>query len=116
LHPHQVEDSEEALPQAALLGNVSVMTESKRDFWNKHPGLVWSNPDANDSAYIRSGLVQPRFGRLIEIAVEFGLERVRQEWTVLRLEDTPEVARAAPAVERILNNIEKGFSRVASSH
>ena len=85
-------------------------------FWRKHPGLVWSNPAADDSVHIRAALIRPRFGRLLDIAVEFGLERVRGEWAELQKDDTREVARAREPVERILANIRKGFELAAASH
>lgn len=90
------------------------MTASGNSFWEKHRGLVWSNPEAGDSAHIRAALMRPQFSQLLEIAVEFGLKRVRDEWEILQAEPTPEVARARPVVERILQHIEKGFARVAA--
>jgi hypothetical protein len=90
------------------------MAASRSPFWEKHCGLVWSNPDAGDSVQIRAALVRPRFSQLLEIAVEFGLERVRHEWGILQVDPTPEVARAEPIVERILLHIEEGFANVAS--
>jgi hypothetical protein len=84
------------------------------EFWRQHRGLVWSNPNADDSTHIRAALLRPRFSLLLEIAVEFGLERVRQEWVELQKDDTREVHRAHEPVERILSNIEKGFTRVAA--
>ena len=86
------------------------MAASRTQFWQKHPGLVWSNPDAADSVYIRAALLRPRFGRLLEIALEFGLERVRAEWAELLDDPRSETERARDPVERILNNIEKGFA------
>ncbi len=83
-------------------------------FWQRHPGLVWSNPDAGDSTRIRAALLRPTFGRLLDIASEFGIERVRHEWSELQADDSREVRRARPAVGRILGNIEKGFSRAAT--
>jgi hypothetical protein len=56
----------------------------------------------------------PRFDRLLAVAVAFGLQRVRHEWSVLLAEDTPEARRARASVDRILTNIEEGFSSVAS--
>jgi len=79
-------------------------------FWQTHPGLVWSNPEADDSAYIRAALLRPRFERLLEVAVAFGLDRLRREWAELRTEGTTEAIRADSVVERIFNNIEKGFT------
>jgi hypothetical protein len=87
---------------------------SPADFWGRLPGLAWSNPKAGDAAHIRAALLRPRFGRLLEIALEFGVSRMRVEWRVLAKENTPEARRAKAPVERILGNIEKGFSRVAA--
>jgi hypothetical protein len=85
------------------------------DFWKTQPGLVWSNATADDGVRIRAALVRPRFGQLLMIAREFGAPRLRSEWEWLVEGETPEVARAKPAVERILGNIEKGFARAAAT-
>ena len=90
------------------------MGSTHQDFWKRHPGLVWSNPEAPDSAYIRAALLRPRFGRLLDIALEFGVERLRGEWQVLLADPTPETERARQAVERILRNIEQGFALAAA--
>ena len=84
--------------------------------WKKHRGLVWSNSVADDTTLIRAALVQPRFSRLLDIAVEFGIERLRHEWNELQSEDAHEIQRARAPVERILANIEKGFALVAARH
>lgn len=89
---------------------------NRRAFWQRHPGLVWSNPEADDSAFICAALLRPRFTRLLDIAGEFGVERLRCEWALLRVEATPEATRAATAVERILNHIEKGFALAAAEN
>jgi hypothetical protein len=86
------------------------------NFWKTHRGLVWSNPAADDGVHIRAALLRPRFARLLEIALEFGLERVRQEWNILQGDPTPSVQRAAPIVVRILTNIEKGFTFAAAAN
>lgn len=83
------------------------MPTTARSFWQAHPGLVWSSPQADDAVHIRAALVRPRFHLLLEIAVEFGLPRVRAEWDELAME----VKRARPVVERILRHIEEGFAR-----
>ena len=83
-------------------------------FWERHRGLVWSNPAADDSVHIRAALLRPRFGLLLEIALEFGIERLRREWAELLEDDTPEIARARDSVERILAQIEKGFALAAA--
>ena len=90
------------------------MFATKNPFWNKHRGLVWSNPGADDAIHIRAALVKPRFSRLLAIAVEFGVDRLRSEWDELLVDETDEIKQARASVERILANIEKGFSLAAS--
>ena len=90
------------------------VSNQRSAFWDRHPGLVWSNPDADDSVHIRAALVRPRFQQLLAITVEFGLERVWAEWDVLQSEPTPEVERARPSINRILSNIQEGF-RIAAA-
>lgn len=85
-------------------------------FWKNHRGLVWSNPAADDATHIRAALVRPRFGLLLEIALEFGLDRLRGEWDALQIDPAHEVQRARPVVERILNNIGKGFALAATGN
>jgi hypothetical protein len=80
------------------------------EFWNRHRGVIWSNPAASDSAHIRAALVRPRYSLLLDIALEFGLDRLRAEWTELQADDSREVTRARAPVERILDHIEKGFT------
>ena len=105
------------LPQLLLQprpGIIQCMAAPQSPIWQRHRGLVWSNPTADDSVHIRAALLRPRFGQLLEIAVEFGLKRVRQEWAILQAEPAFGVERARTAVERILKNIEKGFAIAAS--
>lgn len=83
-------------------------------FWRQHPGLVWSNPAADDAVYIRAALLRPRFGRLLDIALEFGMERLQAEWKMLT--GLPEAIAAANPVERILRHIEEGFRLAAPGH
>lgn len=89
------------------------MKDAANELWQRHRGLVWSNPDAGDSIHIRAALLRPRFSLLLEIALEFGLERVHREWLELQKDGTREVLRAREPVERILTNVEKGFSIAA---
>jgi len=56
---------------------------AKRLFWEKYLGLVWLNPQADDSAYICAALLKPHFTIILEIFAEFGLERVETEWQSL---------------------------------
>ena len=91
-------------------------TATASPFWQGHPGLLWSNPNAGDSARIRAALLRPRFAQLLDITLEFGVKRVRQEWAVLRADGTREVERAKPPVERALRHIEEGVARAAARH
>jgi hypothetical protein len=101
---------------AGLAGHeyVGAVSTSSSQFWQTRRGLIWSNPKAGDSAHIRAALLRPRFGQLLDIALEFGLERLRAEWAVLDREGTAAAQRARRPVERILCHIEEGFVRAAT--
>ena len=58
-------------------------------YWARHPGLIWFNPGAGEAVWIRRALLQPRFGRLLDIALRFGLDRLRREWNELEADATP---------------------------
>jgi hypothetical protein len=92
------------------------VSTSRSEFWQTQRGLIWSNPNASDSAHIRAALLRPRFGQLLDIALEFGLERLHAEWAVLAREDTAEARRAHGPVERILCHIDEGFACAAARH
>lgn len=85
-------------------------------FWKEHPGLVWSNPEAGDAVYIRAALMRPRFDMLLAIAVEFGLDRLRQEWGILCADPLVNTARVRSNVERCLRNIAIGFADAPRHH
>jgi len=53
---------------------------NRRAFWDHHPGLVWSNPNAPDDAFISAALRKNRFLQLLDIAKEFGPDRLREQW------------------------------------
>ena len=95
-------------------GYLRDVSTNRSQFWQSHGGLVWSNPIASDSVHIRAALLRPRFGQLLQIALEFSLERVRAEWAVLETEGTAEAKRAERSVERILRHIDEGFTRAAA--
>jgi hypothetical protein len=78
--------------------------------WEKHRGLVWSNPEAGDTVHLRAALLNPRFDCLLEAAVVFGIDRLKSEWRVLTEENTPLARRAQPIVDRILKHITHGFA------
>ena len=94
--------------------NFLSMNATANEFWQKHRGLVWSNPSADDSVHLQAALLHPRFSQLLELAVEFGAARLRAEWAELQCDNIREVARAREPVERILNHIERGFALAAS--
>lgn len=58
----------------------ALMSERHKQFWRRHPGLVWSNPEADDVVHIRAALLRSRFDRLLDIAVEFGTEALKRRW------------------------------------
>ena len=72
----------------------------------RHPGLVWSNSTASKEIYIRKALLNPRFGQLLKLAKDFGLESLKDEWTILNGEFPSEAKRAEAEVTRILHNME----------
>lgn len=53
---------------------------NRRAFWDRRPGLVWSNRHAPDDAFISAALRKNRFLQLLDIAQEFGPECLRQQW------------------------------------
>ncbi len=103
-----------AIASLAAGGYLRDVSTSRNPFWQTRRGLIWSNPQAGDSAHIRAALLRPRFGQLLDIALEFGLERLRVEWAALDCEGTAAAQRARRPVERILCHIEEGFARAAT--
>jgi hypothetical protein len=89
------------------------MANSTSDGHRRHRGLVWSNAAADDTVYIRAALLRPTFTRLLDVAREFGVPRLKAEWAELQLEPTRESRRSAPIVARVIANIEKGFNLAA---
>jgi hypothetical protein len=88
--------------------------EFKKDFWTQFPGLVWSNPKASDAVRIRAALLNPKFHVLLAIAVEFGCERLMEEWKILQTDPLTDASRAAPSVNRILKNILRGYEQAGA--
>jgi hypothetical protein len=84
--------------------------------WDKHRGLLWSNPEAGDTAHLRAALMNPRFDCLLDAALEFGVARLSDEWRVLSHENTHEAQRARPIVERILKHISHGFALASTGN
>ena len=90
------------------------MNAAPNEFWQQHRGLVWSNPAADDSVHLQAALLHPRFSQLLDLAVEFGVARLRREWAELQTDDICGTARSRESVERILNHIERGFAIAAA--
>ena len=72
----------------------------------RHPGLVWSNSKASKEIYLRKALLNPRFGQLLKLAMDFGLKSLKEEWTNLTSEFPSETHRVEVEVTRILRNME----------
>ena len=85
-------------------------------FQARHPGLVWSNSQANDGVLIRAALLRPRFHTLLDACLEFGRERVRGEWEILAREASPEAQRVQAEVPRMLRHIEEGYADAQAGH
>lgn len=83
-------------------------------FASRHGTLVWSNSRAGDDIVLRVALLSPRFDTVLDACITFGIERVKAEWCSLEQEATRESIRAAPAVTRMLRNIERGFHDAAA--
>ena len=45
----------------------------------RHPGLICSNSKASKEIYLRKALLHPRFGQLLKLAKDFGLESLKDE-------------------------------------
>src|SRR5262249_7164718 len=95
-------------PQGSLCEPTEVHNEA---FWNKHPGLVWSNRRAGDDVRIRAALLKPSFPVLLDIASVFGIEKLEQEWAILCGDSETDTHKAEPVVSRILANIRRGYQQ-----
>jgi len=88
-----------------------------KPFWDQHGrvGLVWSNPKASDDVLIIAALLRPNFHLLLDIAVHFGLDRLKKQWRDLKdgaeerqsPDEIRKVARATAIVERCLTTMEE---------
>jgi hypothetical protein len=86
----------------------------KVDFWSQFSGLVWSNPTAGDSVRIRAALLKANFHVLLAIAVEFGCDRLIEEWNILQADPLTDTSGAARSVNRILKNILRGYQQACT--
>lgn len=83
-------------------------------FASRYRTLVWSNSRADDDIVLRAALLSPHFDIVLDACVTFGIEKVKAEWGLLEREGTRESKRAAPAITRMLRNIERGFHDAAA--
>ena len=99
-----------------VMPTVASYTQDK-PFWDQHGrvGLVWSNPNASDDVLITAALLRPNFHLLLDIAVHFGLDRLKNQWRELKdggeerqsPEEIRKVARAEAIVDRCLTTMEE---------
>ena len=91
----------------------SAKTTRDYDFWSKYPGIVWSNPDADDSVMISNALLQARSKILAAIAQHFGWSRLAREWQLLKAEvelfpmDLKAVITSGPKIEEIVDGLRR---------
>jgi transcriptional regulator with XRE-family HTH domain len=83
-------------------------------FRDRHPDLVWSDSKAPDRTLLVKALLHPQFTTLLDAAVTFGFDMVRDTWQSLLEESSPEVLRARERTERILRNIEHGYHQATA--
>ena len=97
-----------------LLLQIPGMPTRDRQFWDRHPGVVWSNPDAPDSAMISNALLQGKKAVLKDAAEHFGMGILRREWRkILRAApEFPEIDR----IVRISGKKTEAFLRTLSAH
>jgi excisionase family DNA binding protein len=79
-------------------------------FWKQFPGLVWSNSKASDAVMIRAALTRAKKDRLEAVGREFGLKRLRREWSILCHDKvTPLSSRHISFVSHLLDEIGKNL-------
>jgi hypothetical protein len=85
-----------------------------REFWDRHPGLVWSNRNAPDDAFISAALRKGRFLQLLDIAVEFGIDRLKTAWKVeLSCDDLSDAT--IKRTNEALNTLEEANDRAVTT-
>ena len=81
---------------------------SAEGFREKYRQFAWSSPNASADMVLRRVLLRPAFQTLLAASLEFGVDKVMDEWNALKVEGGPETLRAAPITDRILKNIRNG--------
>jgi transcriptional regulator with XRE-family HTH domain len=100
-------DARGALASTAVASPDALPPKPMR-FRQRYASLAWSNPNATDATLIRRALLRPGLQVLLDAALEFGVERLSQEWAALKAEDSAESRQAAPITERLLAHIALG--------
>ena len=60
---------------------------------DKYRFLVWSNPKASDSVYLRAALLDPHWVIVLDAVQAFGIQRLLHEWKSIA--ETPEAQKVA---------------------
>ncbi len=88
--------------------------QNRRAFWDRYPGLVWSNRNAPDDAFIAAALRKGRFLELLDVAVEFGVGRLLTVWEAeLACDDLP--AGVVRRAEQVLSILKEANERVVAT-
>ncbi|GEM_PF-4447670 len=83
-----------------VFSSVGQKQESTR---SEYRSLVWANPQADDSIFIRAALQKPKIIVLADIVRDYGLERVMKEWEALK--ETIVGRKVAMDVTRMLKHL-----------
>lgn len=75
---------------------------------DKYAFLVWANPGASDSVYLRAALLNPHLAILLDALAVFGLDRLWEEWAAV--EDTEKGRKVADYVETMLHSFARGLN------
>lgn len=80
-------------------------------FWDKHPGIAWSNPHADNNTMIVITIYQFRTKALDDVIRHFGTQTVQNIWHYMKShaelpEDTERMKRLTPQFEDWLEKAE----------
>lgn len=74
----------------------------------EYRSLVWANPQADDSTFIRAALQKPKIVVLADIARDYGFTRLEREWNSLK--KTPLGRKSAEDVNRMLGHLRLNYA------
>lgn len=86
------------------------MPARDRQFWDKYPGVVWSNPQASDSVMISNALLQGRLDVLKDAEEHFGPELLLIEWNKIL-----QAALDFPEIQRVVQILRKSTEEFLQS-